>query len=909
MAAQGSTSPSKSPESKNAGKTWMSLPKGDFPGPGLNRSGSIGSLDRNYLTGDPDVTSVWLHSQDFIGLGFNIAGSMRDGIFVSQVHNRGPAVESGKFRVGDRIVSVTVSFENIVYEDALTILSYASPYPVQVTLQKEKQVPKGRRVSDSSPNLKHPLYRSQSVDTLVRLGKENILHPKRCLSETGYVKKDSPQGSKRVSKTPFENDFIPEIAEDIGSTLEGNNDVFTKPITPEIKIRKQVAPVTPVYKIKNEKAHALFENRVSVDAGIPNATVDLSSASDKDDTKIKKEIQHNGETFAKDAVDFANVFDQLTEQDRLDVIRLSYIDPDERSSHDNSIIIPSNVPQAEISPTYADDEPKSPPSKPERKKKKGSSSSIQSLSDFGMPPDIPDSSPPADALVDDAIEMEIVEVTLSPPSKFEDKIPEEEKITPYVITRTKLIYGNQIDFETVQMESIVNDHDVLDAFRSPAGDFSTTLTDTSASDESTLVQSPFGEPVEEEVITAKQSQRDSSEAPMHRFLFPTDQRMSETTVNESNVEINESDSDASFASSSTDEEDVESKNDEYEVPMPRLPFPQQHTVPETTADESDRESKESDSDASFASSSSEKDKDESKNYHDGKEQQSNTEYDKLPPLDMNLNFDTDFFKEKFPSRNAKENQRGLSYDISVDEFNAMEKNVIKLNAKSEKQPPKGGIAFEIRDDIVSGVPQTVTTHTVHRTSSYDIVSMKTESSGDKVSHRSTSFKYDVKRPEDVNVDDLSGTRLVRSGSFPDIPQNDSENDWTKMQDFDVDHEVLEQHLRDETIFNENQLKLEKHQKATLFKARDNLADLSDSDSQCKSVSSMSSSSNDNSPSPSNQYTLNGQDDGLGTSPDSSPVKVTPSFESKVDLITNVQKIGHDAFTITLKASNDNDANC
>jgi hypothetical protein len=46
------------------------------------------------------VTSVWLQSQDFIGLGFNIAGSMRDGIFVSQVHNRGPAVESGQFKIG-----------------------------------------------------------------------------------------------------------------------------------------------------------------------------------------------------------------------------------------------------------------------------------------------------------------------------------------------------------------------------------------------------------------------------------------------------------------------------------------------------------------------------------------------------------------------------------------------------------------------------------------------------------------------------------------------------------------------------------------------------------------------------------------------------------------------------------------
>jgi len=46
------------------------------------------------------MISLWLQSQDFIGLGFNIDGSMRDGIYVSQVHNRGPAKESGKFKIG-----------------------------------------------------------------------------------------------------------------------------------------------------------------------------------------------------------------------------------------------------------------------------------------------------------------------------------------------------------------------------------------------------------------------------------------------------------------------------------------------------------------------------------------------------------------------------------------------------------------------------------------------------------------------------------------------------------------------------------------------------------------------------------------------------------------------------------------
>ena len=42
-----------------------------------------------------------LESQDIIGLGFNISGSMSSGIQVSEVHNRGPARESGIVNVGE----------------------------------------------------------------------------------------------------------------------------------------------------------------------------------------------------------------------------------------------------------------------------------------------------------------------------------------------------------------------------------------------------------------------------------------------------------------------------------------------------------------------------------------------------------------------------------------------------------------------------------------------------------------------------------------------------------------------------------------------------------------------------------------------------------------------------------------
>ena len=46
------------------------------------------------------MISVLLESRDMIGLGFDICGSMRDGIYVSQVHNRGPAIETGLIKIG-----------------------------------------------------------------------------------------------------------------------------------------------------------------------------------------------------------------------------------------------------------------------------------------------------------------------------------------------------------------------------------------------------------------------------------------------------------------------------------------------------------------------------------------------------------------------------------------------------------------------------------------------------------------------------------------------------------------------------------------------------------------------------------------------------------------------------------------
>lgn len=171
------------------------------------------SMDDTFISKQQsERISVPLRGHDFTGLGFNICGNMRDGIFIKDVLHRGPASESGKIKAGDRIISVTVSFGSIVYEDALTILSYASPYDVKLEIEEggEKNVllatsSPGKRLASASfrnggQRLFHPLYRSQSIDDLTQIGKESfLLQSKSAGSSSNYKRSQSIQAP--ASKT------------------------------------------------------------------------------------------------------------------------------------------------------------------------------------------------------------------------------------------------------------------------------------------------------------------------------------------------------------------------------------------------------------------------------------------------------------------------------------------------------------------------------------------------------------------------------------------------------------------------------------------------------------------------------------------------------------------------------------
>lgn len=86
---------------------------------------------------------------------------------------------------GDRILSVRIEFGNMTYEDALTILSYAAPYPMTLELARgstplsQLNASPTKELHDITSEVYHPVYRSQSVGAGTHASKKQKKIPSR----------------------------------------------------------------------------------------------------------------------------------------------------------------------------------------------------------------------------------------------------------------------------------------------------------------------------------------------------------------------------------------------------------------------------------------------------------------------------------------------------------------------------------------------------------------------------------------------------------------------------------------------------------------------------------------------------------------------------------------------------------
>ncbi|KAF8382910.1 hypothetical protein PRIPAC_72052 [Pristionchus pacificus] len=186
--------------------------------------------------------AVQIRADDLNGLGFHVKGNMTDGIYVKSVTPKGPADECGNILVDDRIRSLTISFDGMVYEDAVTLLSYASPYQVKFVL--ERRLADGYEVVDSesvtSPKV-HPLFRSNTLTHC----HFNPISPSSSPSPPSYVERATSPKMKTPSPPPMSPEPIGDLPEEF--------------ISPPVEIVKE-AEVATVEKVMDEKTAPIVVN-------------------------------------------------------------------------------------------------------------------------------------------------------------------------------------------------------------------------------------------------------------------------------------------------------------------------------------------------------------------------------------------------------------------------------------------------------------------------------------------------------------------------------------------------------------------------------------------------------------------------------------------------------------------------
>lgn len=121
-----------------------------------------------------------------------------------------------------------------------------------------------RRLSDSNENLSHPLYRSQSLDALQRIGKEPLFKPKRTLSE---MKPETRKDSARAKKLQeLQSEALNEGANGQSPDNKPRQERVVDFTTPNGQMNTTLSDVTVHTEAEGQKRSGLD----FPDIGIPN---------------------------------------------------------------------------------------------------------------------------------------------------------------------------------------------------------------------------------------------------------------------------------------------------------------------------------------------------------------------------------------------------------------------------------------------------------------------------------------------------------------------------------------------------------------------------------------------------------------------------------------------------------------
>ncbi|XP_054861685.1 neuroblast differentiation-associated protein AHNAK-like isoform X2 [Amphiprion ocellaris] len=105
----------------------------------------------------PESEVIVKTAKDGCAEGLVYGGGGREGIFIKQVVPESPASKSLKVKEGDQILSATVYFDNVTYEDAIQILEHAQAYKLKLCLKRKPDITETEPVIESDVILEEEL--------------------------------------------------------------------------------------------------------------------------------------------------------------------------------------------------------------------------------------------------------------------------------------------------------------------------------------------------------------------------------------------------------------------------------------------------------------------------------------------------------------------------------------------------------------------------------------------------------------------------------------------------------------------------------------------------------------------------------------------------------------------------------
>ncbi|XP_058470957.1 neuroblast differentiation-associated protein AHNAK-like [Solea solea] len=97
----------------------------------------------------PESGVIVKTAKDGCAEGLIYGGGGKEGIFIKEVVPESPASKSLKLKEGDQVLSATVYFDNVPYEDAIQILEHAQAYKVKLCLKRKPDITETEPAMDS----------------------------------------------------------------------------------------------------------------------------------------------------------------------------------------------------------------------------------------------------------------------------------------------------------------------------------------------------------------------------------------------------------------------------------------------------------------------------------------------------------------------------------------------------------------------------------------------------------------------------------------------------------------------------------------------------------------------------------------------------------------------------------------